>query len=97
MRIKAGVEVAGLRPEALLAVLIASEVYRDYGEELVITSVVEGQHRRGSLHYVGQAVDFRLPRKAAASVIASTLANRLGADYDVILEPTHIHVEFQPK
>ena len=79
-------------------------IWRKWGADPWVTSLLDGRHRRGSLHYVGMAADFRsrdLP-EAHKEEIVSELASDLGADYDVILESRgrpneHIHVEYQPK
>ena len=96
MRIKEGVRVHGLRGEMVIALVIADQLYWEKDEELVVTSAMEGEHMRGSLHYVGLAADLRLPETNSHS-LRGELAARLGSDYDVVLEPEHIHVEFQPK
>lgn len=99
IRVKKGVDLSGLRPEILLAIVVADSVYARHGEECVVTSVREGTHGRGSLHFVGLAVDFRTKRIDPDKVrsIAEEIGSRLGAQYDVVLKPNHIHVEFQPK
>lgn len=79
-----------------MALCIAHELYRERAETLTITSLVDGTHSRGSLHYVGAAADLRLPRRHVP-LIARELGKRLGRDYDVVLEKTHIHIEYQPK
>ena len=78
---------------------IADQVYQAHGEnELVVTSGTEGTHSPGSLHYLGLAVDLRLPDdRANCLAIRNELANRLGADFDVVLEANHFHIECQPK
>lgn len=99
MKIKSGVKLTGVRAEIILAMQIAANIYRAHGHELVITSVTDGKHGMGSLHYVGQAVDLRtsyFSRDEAAQVTVE-LREALGENYDVILEHDHIHVEFQPK
>lgn len=65
----------------------------------IITSGIDGKHSQNSLHYVGRAFDFR-----TRSIHPDTLKNivqelkaRLGPDYDVIDEGTHLHVEWDPK
>jgi hypothetical protein len=50
----------------------------------------------GSLHYRGFAVDLRLPTDNKEEIRAE-LAASLGAEYDVILEIDHIHIEYDPK
>ncbi len=99
MRLKAGVRVLGARPEAILAMQAAADVLRRHDVEFVITSVTDGRHSRGSAHYAGNAFDFRtrhlgpgLPARVGAE-----LTRALGGDYDVVLEATHIHVEYDPK
>lgn len=96
LRFHAKVRIHGIRPELVLALCVAHELYREHGESLTITAVINGPHMRASLHYTGAAADLRLPRRHP-TMIARELAKRLGSDYDVVLEKTHIHVEFQPK
>jgi hypothetical protein len=99
MRLKSDVRLHGIRPEVVFALIVSEQVYRDYGTELVVTSVIDGQHTPGSLHYAGCAADLRtrdLPEGKAPHV-RFQIAERLGADFDVALEATHIHLEFQPK
>lgn len=97
MKLKPGVRVQGLGPETALAMMITAAVYDQQQLTLTITSVVEGQHRRGSLHYVGAAFDCRLPPAEYLDGIVSTLDAYLGDDFDVVPEATHIHIEYQPK
>jgi hypothetical protein len=96
MSLKAGVRVLGIRPEMVLALRIVEAVYQAHGAPFVITSVMEGTHKRASLHYLGCAADLRLPPHDAASIVAEAKA-ALGEDFDVILEGDHVHVEFQAK
>ncbi len=99
MRIKEGVKINGMRQETTLALVIASQVYADVaGAELVVTEITGGKHGTASLHYVGLAADLRTGNIAGkeAAVVAE-LKKRLGENYDVVLESTHIHIEFQPK
>ncbi len=98
--IKEGAKVNGLHAEILLAVSIADGVYSKYGVDCVITSCTGGTHGRGSLHYVGHAIDLRtrdFASQALKTSVADELRDRLGSQYDVILESDHIHVEYQPK
>ena len=97
--LKPGVRVAGLRPEILVAVIAAERVYEEAGYDLVITAGVDGKHSTASLHYAGQAVDLRtrdVPEDTRPKLVAR-LKECLGEDYDVLLEETHIHAEYQPK
>lgn len=69
--------------------------------EVTITSATDGQHMLTSLHYSGSAIDFRtrdlgLSREGLGD-LAGELSSALGPDFDVVLEDTHLHVEWQPK
>lgn len=97
---KKGVKVFGIRPEATLAIQVAALVFHSYGYPCVVTSVVDGSHSLTSLHYSGAAVDLRIRHiQVAAQVreIVGHLKESLTDEYDVVLEETHIHIEFQPK
>lgn len=101
MILKAGVRLRGARPELIVALIVASEVYREHGRSFTVTSVCDSSHSRGSLHYKGMAFDCRtltagvLPEEA--SKIADGIRNRLGSDFDVVVEKDHIHIEWDPK
>lgn len=98
MELKAGVRILGLKPETLLGMRIVESVYEEFKKSLTITSVIEGKHSRGSLHYAGYAFDCRLPAGMTDYTnFVTGLKNALGSDFDVVLEKDHIHVEFQPK
>lgn len=101
MRLKEGVNPFGIRPELMMALLVADEVWKDFGENLVVTSINDSKHSDTSLHYAGQAADLRTRHWSplVASDAASKLREYLGGnpDYDVIVEKTHIHLEYQPK
>lgn len=96
MIIKEGVSLAGIQPTIVLALLVTEQVFLNRGELLVVTSALDGVHMRGSLHYVGAAVDVGLPPSNVAPTVAD-IAIQLGDNYDVVLEAGHIHIEFQPK
>lgn len=81
--------------------------------ELVVTSAVDGKHMRGSLHYSGAAIDLRFWRyverweetatgwraelKPQYWHLIEDLRERLGPDYDVVVEDDHLHVEYDPE
>lgn len=94
MKIKEGVRLKGIQPEMSVALQVANSLFVESREELVITSVSDGFHMAGSLHYAGHAVDLRRP---IVSELAQELARRLGEEFDVVLEEDHIHVEYDPK
>ena len=66
------------------------------GRQAIVTSVEDGTHSKTSLHYEGRAIDLRT-RDLEAGVIhdyASELRGALGPGWDVIVESTHIHIEW---
>ncbi len=99
MILKKSVSLKGLQPQILVAVMVANEVYKKYGKDLVITSVNDSKHGEGSLHYKGFAIDTRIfyfP-KGVAKKVRDEIASRLGDEFDVVLEKDHIHIEYDPK
>lgn len=99
-RIKKGVSIRGLHPQMLVAWDAVEEVYDEYNVDAVLTSAVDGTHSLGSLHYVGYAIDTRtrdFPTQAQKQEARDKIAEILGAEFDVVLEANHIHIEFQPK
>lgn len=68
------------------------------GREALITTARDGEHMKTSLHYKGRALDLRTKDVADAVLVhyRDNLAEALGDDWDVVLERTHIHVEFDP-
>jgi hypothetical protein len=99
VKLKPKVSVAGLRPEMLVALMAAQEVYRELGQPLVVTSAVDGRHSITSLHYAGCAVDLRTRDlgESTATTARDMIAHALPEDYDCILEKDHIHLEWQPR
>lgn len=110
--IKPGVSLVGLQPVMNVALAEGREVYREHSYEFWLTSGLEGKHGVGSLHFVGLAVDFRVRDPgptgdgsdgkwniplAERRTMRNEIKAALGAQWDVVLKPNHIHVEFQPK
>jgi len=54
--IKESVKLLGLQSQLVLAFVIAQEVFKEHDYSCTITSVSEGKHKRGSLHYKGLAM-----------------------------------------
>lgn len=99
VELKAGV-VLDLSPEMRAALDTVEAVHvRIAGRGAIITSARDGKHKDGSLHYRGDAVDVRTRDLAPAvrARLASALANDLGPGFDVVLEPDHIHIEYDPR
>ena len=73
--------------------------YAKRGYSLVVTSLEDGNHMKGSFHYVGRAADLRtrdIPPDVCKQLVRDIKAS-LGNDYDVVLEKDHIHLEYDPK
>jgi len=99
LMIKPGVRLLGLRPETMLGITVVFATYQHFGYQCVLTSVCDGRHSAGSLHYQGAAFDVRIwtvPPDRRQEV-AGACREALGADFDVVLESDHLHVEYQPK
>lgn len=77
------------------------EVYTDRGLDFFITSVREGNHGGGSLHYIGHALDFKRQGVPKQEIVDKMilLAARIGGRFDVV-EYADIrdifHVEYDP-
>jgi len=99
MKIKKGVIMQGLQIEMQPALIEAERIWKSLGEELVITSALDGEHSAGSLHYYGYALDFRTryfstsQRRSAFEQLTHALAKE-SVFFDVIEHSSHIHVEF---
>lgn len=83
---------------------VASEAARLGLPTPVITSGTDGRHRQDSLHYSGEALDFRGRNITIeqGSALRDAVQRALGSDYDVLFETfpdrnnNHLHVEFDP-
>jgi hypothetical protein len=90
---------SGVTPRLIVIAAAAANVSNDLGLTLVVTSGTDGKHMKGSKHYTGEALDIRRSNIASerVSMVCELLRARLGKNYDVVLERTHIHVEYDPK
>lgn len=96
---KENVFLCVLQPEIRMAIKVFYNLYLDIGLPLVVTSTNEGAHSTGSLHYSGNACDIRT-RDIDIETLQELVKEakfQLGEDYDVVLEPNHIHLEYDPK
>lgn len=100
MKLKDNVKLQGITPELLIGILIAERIFDKYKYELIITSAVDSKHSATSLHYAGNAADFRIRHisdKSIITQIVQEIKSSLTQDFDIILEPDHIHLEHQPR
>ena len=68
-------------------------LYNAHDEDLFVTSLRDGNHMAGSLHYDGLAFDIK--RIPAADFIS--MYGCLGPGCDIVFEKDHVHCEFDPK
>jgi len=101
MILKKGVKLEGIKPEILMAACVVNGIYIDQGrpEGVTITSITDGKHKPNSLHYSGLAIDIRTRyfNRSIQKRLAQKIQDALGDEFEVILERTHIHIEFDPK
>jgi len=97
MKLKKGVKCGQFARAVMITV--ANDVYKDYGKELVITSMAEGRHSYGSIHFSENAIDTRTRYfdDFTKLAVADDIRTRLGDDFDVVVENNHLHIEYQPK
>lgn len=99
MKFKSSVRIDNVTPECLFCIIRADHFFEDNKQVMFITSVTDGKHMAGSLHYSGKAFDVRYPylygekRKAFIAYLKMALYPLC----DVVPEKTHIHIEYQPK
>lgn len=103
MKLKHGVSIAGLNIEVKIAHAIATVIYKDNGQELVVTAGTEKveTHKEDSRHAYGDAIDTRIYYflSERAKVVADEIRRQLGilsVHYSVILEDDHIHIQWNP-
>jgi hypothetical protein len=100
MKLKEGVQMAGLHPVMRPVLVHADKIWTQLGQELVVTSALDGEHKASSLHYFGYALDFRTryfeeKQKWQAFALLSSCMEKFDSDFSVLKEETHIHVEYR--
>lgn len=97
IKFKEGVFANDLRYPLINAIKEAHIAFQKHDSDLTITSLADGDsHRDDSYHYRDLAFDSRTRHLDRATVldIAKEIRTRLGKHYDVIIEETHLHIEF---
>lgn len=97
---KTGVDIGTPTLALVYCMMVVSNVFQDYGETLVITSICDGEHMPGSFHYVGRAFDFRSRSLVSSQQwnILRSIKEKLGRQIEVYLENRdtsneHFHLE----
>lgn len=88
-----------LEPVMMLALSRVEKIYNEFGYSAVVTSTNDSFHKKGSLHYVGLAVDIRIRhiQQDLVQEINRLIKEKLTSysnSFQVILEPDHIHIEY---
>jgi len=98
MRMKPLVNCLGVKPEILLALMVACEVYNEFGIDMTVTSLTDSKHGAHSHHYKGLAVDLGVVGMNADQVedCRKEIQRRVCSQYQVINEKNHIHIEYDP-
>lgn len=92
------VRLFGVRPEMAWARAAVSDTEQHLGAETILTSVTDGRHGETSLHNTGCAFDIDVDHTGIpADIWREEIRRRLTEEFDVVVEATHIHIEFQPK
>lgn len=86
---------SGVTPPNLVIAAAAANTAQEMEIVVTITSGTDGKHMAGSRHYIGAALDFRTSNltKKEVTRFMDKMRERLGPDYDVVLESDHVHVE----
>ena len=85
--------IGDLQPVARKGLGRVAELFGTKGDDLFITSIRDGNHMPGSLHYDGLAFDMQDDIKFQLLEIRQVL----GLGWDIVPEKDHIHCEYDPK
>ena len=98
LSLKPGVLFEDIHSRIIETLPLIDRIYLSFGFNGVITSARDGKHMANSLHYVGKAIDLRTNffSPLQRPEFHFELLSALGSDYDVVLEKTHVHLEFDP-
>ena len=97
MKIKNSTQIAGIKPEMIIALMVATRVWSNFGQVLTITSIMDGKHCTTSRHYQGMACDLRTRyfTMAEKKGAINQLREDLGPEYNVVWHTSHIHIEYR--
>ena len=95
----------GISPVMSAIIPLIDSVYLEVaGRYATCTSCRDGKHK-GLPHYLGYAFDLRTRgdndteqwSDGVKNGISNRLSSRLPLDFDVVVESTHIHLEYDPR
>lgn len=100
--VKEGVSLSDIDRNLLMGIgALQYYLWDKFGYKLTITSGRDGKHKDLSLHYIGKAVDIRTHdwpfQVTALYSICVDILSQLDYKFDVVLEKTHIHIEYDYK
>lgn len=96
-RFKYSARLEGLQPEMVLADIEVNRLWSTMGMVPMVTSANDSEHREGSRHYDGYALDYRtrdIPDYLVQPLV-KILKKHLAPLFRVILEEDHIHIEYR--
>lgn len=102
MLLKNGVKIKGIKPECIIGILFAESLWKflfKTNDPIVITSITDGKHSYKSLHYKGLGFDIRTKflTSEQKNIFFDALKKNMDLEFDIVMEDTHIHVEYDPK
>ena len=102
IQLKPGVSLKALSPQMVMAFMIVASVFEKHNAACTCTSANDSTHKKGSKHYVGNALDFRVRDYLGDKhALTEEIEKALGGEFDVVLESVdtpnqHIHCEYDP-
>lgn len=106
LKVKKGVVFGEFRWTIVILITVLRGVSKQLNKDIVITSASDGKHRKDSYHYKNLALDIRRWgwNKDGLGELIKMIKNQLKAYapnhcqyYDIVLEKTHIHIEFDER
>lgn len=102
IRLKPGVSLKHLTPQGAALLSIVASCFEELGFVCVVTSGSDGTHSPASLHYTGNALDFRtkhVPRDRLDSLLDFVSKALEGSEFQWLLEKRdlpgeHLHAEY---
>jgi len=67
-------------------------IHTQGGRDILVTAKRDGNHMAGSLHYNGNAFDFR-----PLGFVKEWYQEVAGGGFDIVVHQDHIHIEYDPK